>query len=600
MLETDKVSQGTFQGVDLLDFYRFDVVAGNAYQIVVTTDVLYGWNTFIQTSDFDIAVVDGALLPSVMFSSIDGVDAVTKEINFTAPETGQFYLQIDGASGDFDYAATIHDLGASSDPTAVNDLYYADFNTFLTFDSPSGLLRNDSDPDTDPLTVTGTSYGGPGTLIVDPDGSFTYLPAPDFFGDDTFTYTISDGNGGSATGTATINVDPLPPLPAGRFRQQGQAHGWRHGFPWIHPGLSSDFFVPGQPAQFLSELGPVEFLARPSGTSDPFATIGIFAGDVNAIVVGENLVGMDVLAQAENGAIFQTNIVPVEPPPFPPVFEQSFGGPLIMPDPLTPGGLLIDTNTVDDLRGFGSPPTICVEVEYRSSTSFTTKTLTIDVTDLVIPNPGGDKISLLAIRQAVYDRFEEVEEPGDELLSLGSRGPVLDAEIYSFIKFRFIKKYLDGDGDQKVVKATSFQELVVLVENQPAENEDNFKTIDFTATTPPVQDPANIYGFGGLGSDVLFGNGNANLLDAGPGDDILISNGASDSLLGGEGNDDAIAGPGFTLFDGGPDIDTFHVDGNYFDFLLVSGSTDGGFFNLHVIDTGQARRFQTAFFGIPR
>ena len=585
-LETDKVSQGTFQDVDFLDFYQFDVVAGNAYRIVVTTDVLYGWNTLIQTSDFDIAVVDGALLPSVMFSSIDGVDAVTKEINFTAPETGQFYLQIDGSSGDFDYAVTISDLGVSSDPTAVNDLYHADFNTFLTFDSASGLLRNDSDPDTDPLTVTGTNYGGPGTLIVNPDGSFTYLPAPDFVGDDTFTYTISDGNGGSATGTATINVDPLPPFQLDVFDNKGKPMDGDMAFPGSVLAFRPTSSFPGQPAQFLSDLGPVELMARPTGTTDPFATIGIFAGDVNAIVVGNNLIGMDVLAQAENGAIFQTNIVPVEPPPFPPVFEQSFGGPLVTPDPLSPGGLIVDTNTVDDIAGFGSPPTFCVEVKYGEFDSLSIKTFTVDVTSLVAPTLNGSQISLQALNEVIQQKFNEVTTQDNYLIFEGFYGSILeDQTSYKYIEYRFVKKYLDGDGLEKTINSTAYQRLVVSGEDNTAEVAENVKVIDFTTTTPPPGDPANVIGTGGNGSDVLFGNGNANLLDGGSGDDVLISNGASDSLLGGAGDDDAIAGPGFTFFDGGPNTDTFHVDGNYFDFLLVSGSTDGGFFNLHVIDT---------------
>ena len=338
-------------------------------------------------------------------------------------------------------------------------------------------------------------------------------------------------------------------------------------------------------SQALSELGPVELLARPTGTSDPFATIGLFAGDINTIVVGDNLIGMDVLAQAENGAIFQTNIVPVEPPPFPPVFEQSFGGPLVTPDPLSPGDLIVDTSTVDDIAGFGSPPSFCVEVEYENRITSTKKTLTLDVTALVAPGLSGGKVSLQAVNEAIQQRYEDVKEDGDTLFGVGVRGDLQDPELYSFIRFRFVKKYLDGDGLQKVVKNTNFQHLVVSGENDTAEVADNFTTVDFFDSTLSPGSPANVFGFGGNGSDVLFGNGNVNLLDGGSGDDVLMSNGASDSLLGGAGDDDAIAGPGFTFFDGGPDTDMFHLDGNYFDFLLVSGSTDGGFFNLHVIDT---------------
>ena len=121
----------------------------------------------------------------------------------------------------------------------------------LTADSLSGLLRNDSDPNTDPLTVTGTNYGGPGTLLFNPDGSFTYQPAPDFTGDDTFTYTISDGNGGSATGTVTINVDPEPPFQLDVFDNKGQPMDGDMAYPGSVLAFRPTSSFPGQPAQFL-------------------------------------------------------------------------------------------------------------------------------------------------------------------------------------------------------------------------------------------------------------------------------------------------------------------------------------------------------------
>jgi Ca2+-binding RTX toxin-like protein len=66
-----------------------------------------------------------------------------------------------------------------------------------------------SDPDGDALTYSvapsGTTTNG--TLQFNADGSFVYTPNADFVGSDSFTYTVSDGNGGSATGTVTIVVN---------------------------------------------------------------------------------------------------------------------------------------------------------------------------------------------------------------------------------------------------------------------------------------------------------------------------------------------------------------------------------------------------------
>jgi hypothetical protein len=73
------------------------------------------------------------------------------------------------------------------------------------------VLANDSDPDSDPLTVTSVAAPSHGTIsnwsnIGPGNGSMTYTPVLGFKGKDTFTYSISDGRGGSATATVTVTV----------------------------------------------------------------------------------------------------------------------------------------------------------------------------------------------------------------------------------------------------------------------------------------------------------------------------------------------------------------------------------------------------------
>ena len=63
------------------------------------------------------------------------------------------------------------------------------------------VLGNDSDPDGDARTITGKTNGSHGTVVITGAGTgLTYQPTAGYLGPDTFTYTISDGHGGSAIG----------------------------------------------------------------------------------------------------------------------------------------------------------------------------------------------------------------------------------------------------------------------------------------------------------------------------------------------------------------------------------------------------------------
>ena len=71
------------------------------------------------------------------------------------------------------------------------------------------LLSNDTDADGDALAVTATTAVANGTLTR-ADGSVTYTPDAGFSGTDSFGYTLSDGKGGTASGSVTITVAPKP------------------------------------------------------------------------------------------------------------------------------------------------------------------------------------------------------------------------------------------------------------------------------------------------------------------------------------------------------------------------------------------------------
>jgi VCBS repeat-containing protein len=77
----------------------------------------------------------------------------------------------------------------------------------------SGVVKA-TDPDSPTLTFSKASDPAHGTVTVNPDGTWTYIPNPDYLGNDSFTVTVSDGSGGTDTGTVDITVTPVFDTPA--------------------------------------------------------------------------------------------------------------------------------------------------------------------------------------------------------------------------------------------------------------------------------------------------------------------------------------------------------------------------------------------------
>lgn len=178
--------------------------------------------------------------------AVSGSDVETLPVNLTfVIETGPtdytsftFY-----ADGTFVY---VHDITKSTTPVtftfrakdADNDLsanvgtvtinidnqipvtddrsYETDEDVVLNVNAADGLLKNATDPESDALTVDTTVGTAPtkGSVVLNTDGSFTYTPDLNKFGDDTFTYRVSDGKGGlSIYKTVTITITEVNDAP---------------------------------------------------------------------------------------------------------------------------------------------------------------------------------------------------------------------------------------------------------------------------------------------------------------------------------------------------------------------------------------------------
>jgi VCBS repeat-containing protein len=103
--------------------------------------------------------------------------------------------------------------------TEVNEVPFATADVFTTAEdtllsvAPPGVLGNDIDAEGDPLTANVVSTATNGSLALNTDGSFTYTPALNFGGTDSFTYNVSDGVATSGLATVTLTVTGVNDAP---------------------------------------------------------------------------------------------------------------------------------------------------------------------------------------------------------------------------------------------------------------------------------------------------------------------------------------------------------------------------------------------------
>jgi len=164
-----------------------DATSSDEFRPPALAAVGFGRFTFVPGTNTQRLQVDGLAEPPAnvtVFSSAGGRDVEPVVVVDTAPVNNPPVANPDAATTAEDTPVTI----------AVLE------------DNGSGA---DFDPDGDALAVTGVSGVVNGSAFVNPDGTVTFTPAPNFFGTTSFTYNIIDGNGGTASALVTVTVTPV-------------------------------------------------------------------------------------------------------------------------------------------------------------------------------------------------------------------------------------------------------------------------------------------------------------------------------------------------------------------------------------------------------
>ena len=96
--------------------------------------------------------------------------------------------------------------------TPVNDAPVAsDASVITDEDNAIDIVATATDVDGDPLTYRVLVAAEHGTVVVNPNGTFTYTPEENYNGADSFKYVANDGTVDSNEATVSINVDAVAP-----------------------------------------------------------------------------------------------------------------------------------------------------------------------------------------------------------------------------------------------------------------------------------------------------------------------------------------------------------------------------------------------------
>jgi VCBS repeat-containing protein len=143
----------------------------------------------------------------------DGSFLYTPNAGFTGMDSF-IYFANDGTTNSMLAAVTLEIAGEGSAPVAADDSFTTSEDGVLNIGFSEGVLANDTDADGDPLTAELVAGPTNGTLALNEDGSFTYIPNADFSGSDSFTYTTTDGAGVSNVATVNITIEAVNDTPA--------------------------------------------------------------------------------------------------------------------------------------------------------------------------------------------------------------------------------------------------------------------------------------------------------------------------------------------------------------------------------------------------
>ncbi|HIF9208727.1 TPA: retention module-containing protein, partial [Photobacterium damselae] len=175
---------------------------------------------------------DSSINGQLTATDADGDDLTFELVDGSEPTNGQVTVNPDGSweyvpnpdfNGEDSFTVVVDDGNGGTDTitvtvniTPVNDAPVGeDVSAETQEDTAVTGQLTATDVDGDNLTFKPGTNPENGSVTVNPDGSWEYVPNTDFHGEDSFTVVVDDGNGGTDTITVAVNVTPVNDAPVG-------------------------------------------------------------------------------------------------------------------------------------------------------------------------------------------------------------------------------------------------------------------------------------------------------------------------------------------------------------------------------------------------
>ena len=144
----------------------------------------------------------------------DGTVTYSPALNFNGADGFSYITSGDGNGGAATANVTITVNPVNDAPVAADDAATTDEDTLLRTSLPQASWRNADDVDGDALAAILNTSPSNGTLTLNSNGSFSYIPdLLNFNGSDSFTYNANDEQADSNVATVSITVNAVNDAP---------------------------------------------------------------------------------------------------------------------------------------------------------------------------------------------------------------------------------------------------------------------------------------------------------------------------------------------------------------------------------------------------